>query len=58
MTEKRLWFITGTGRGLGVGIAKATLTAGNAVVATGRITGAMATAVGEADDLQPAGNRR
>ena len=30
-----VWFITGTGRGMGVPIAKAALAAGNAVIATG-----------------------
>ena len=36
MTEKKVWFITGAGRGLGVDIAKAALAAGHAVVATAR----------------------
>ena len=35
MTDKKVWFITGTGRGMGVHIAKAALAAGNAVIATG-----------------------
>jgi NAD(P)-dependent dehydrogenase (short-subunit alcohol dehydrogenase family) len=35
MTDKRIWFITGAGRGMGVDFAKAALAAGNAVVATG-----------------------
>jgi NAD(P)-dependent dehydrogenase (short-subunit alcohol dehydrogenase family) len=51
MTDKRVWFITGTGRGMGVDFAKAALAAGNAVVATGRNTDAVRTAVGEAEDL-------
>ena len=51
MTEKKVWFITGAGRGMGVEIAKAALAAGNAVVATGRNKSAVAKAVGEADDL-------
>jgi NAD(P)-dependent dehydrogenase (short-subunit alcohol dehydrogenase family) len=51
MMEKKVWFITGAGRGMGIEIAKAALTAGNAVVATGRNTGAVAKAVGKADDL-------
>jgi NAD(P)-dependent dehydrogenase (short-subunit alcohol dehydrogenase family) len=51
MTEKKVWFITGAGRGMGVGIAKAALAAGNAVVATGRNTDTVAKAVGAADDL-------
>jgi len=51
MSEKKVWFITGAGRGMGVEIAKAALAAGDAVVATGRNTEAVANAVGEADDL-------
>jgi NAD(P)-dependent dehydrogenase (short-subunit alcohol dehydrogenase family) len=51
MTEKNVWFITGAGRGMGVEIAKAALTAGNAVVATGRNPETVASAVGEHDDL-------
>jgi NAD(P)-dependent dehydrogenase (short-subunit alcohol dehydrogenase family) len=51
MTDKRVWFITGAGRGMGVDIAQAALAAGHAVVATGRNTEAVAEAVGEADDL-------
>jgi NAD(P)-dependent dehydrogenase (short-subunit alcohol dehydrogenase family) len=51
MSEKKVWFITGAGRGMGVEIAKAALAAGDAVVATGRNTDAVAEAVGEADDL-------
>jgi NAD(P)-dependent dehydrogenase (short-subunit alcohol dehydrogenase family) len=51
MTDKKIWFITGAGRGMGVDIAKAALAGGNAVVATGRNTDAVADAVGEADDL-------
>jgi NAD(P)-dependent dehydrogenase (short-subunit alcohol dehydrogenase family) len=35
-TDTKVWFVTGAGRGMGVDIAKAALTAGNAVVATGR----------------------
>ena len=51
MTDKRVWFITGAGRGMGVDFAKAALAAGYAVVATGRNTEAVRTAVGEAEDL-------
>src|SRR5215212_1486991 len=51
MTDKRVWFITGAGRGMGVDFAKAVLAVGNAVVATGRNTDAVRTAVGEAEDL-------
>src|SRR5215216_5772300 len=51
MTDKRVWFITGAGRGMGVDFAKAALATGNAVVATGRNTDAVRTAVGEAEEL-------
>jgi NAD(P)-dependent dehydrogenase (short-subunit alcohol dehydrogenase family) len=51
MTDKRVWFITGAGRGMGVDFAKAALAAGNPVVATGRNTDAVRRAVGEAADL-------
>ncbi len=51
MTDKKVWFITGAGRGMGVDIAQAALAAGHAVVATGRNIAAVADAVGEADDL-------
>jgi NAD(P)-dependent dehydrogenase (short-subunit alcohol dehydrogenase family) len=36
MTEKKVWFITGAGRGLGTDIAREALAAGRRVVATGR----------------------
>ena len=39
---KKVWFITGAGRGMGVDFAKAALAAGHAVVATGRDTDAVA----------------
>jgi NAD(P)-dependent dehydrogenase (short-subunit alcohol dehydrogenase family) len=51
MTDTKVWFITGAGRGMGVDFPKAALAAGNAVVATGRTTDAVSTAVGQADDL-------
>jgi NAD(P)-dependent dehydrogenase (short-subunit alcohol dehydrogenase family) len=51
MTDKKVWFITGAGRGMGVDIAKAALAAGNAVVASGRNPDAVTKALGEADDL-------
>ncbi len=35
MTDKKVWLITGAGRGMGLDIAKAALAAGNAVVAPG-----------------------
>jgi len=51
MTDKTVWFVTGAGRGMGVDIVKAALAAGNAVVATGRDTDAVAKAIGKADQL-------
>ena len=51
MTVKKIWFITGAGRGMGVEFAKAALAAGNAVVPTGRNPDAVAKAVGDSDDL-------
>ena len=51
MTDKKVWFVTGAGRGMGVDIAQAALAAGYAVVATGRNTDAVADAVGDAHDL-------
>ena len=36
MAEKKVWLVTGAGRGMGVDIAQAALAAGHAVVATGR----------------------
>jgi NAD(P)-dependent dehydrogenase (short-subunit alcohol dehydrogenase family) len=51
MTDKKVWFITGAGRGMGVDIAKAALAAGHQVVATGRNTDKVAKAIGEAENL-------
>jgi NAD(P)-dependent dehydrogenase (short-subunit alcohol dehydrogenase family) len=51
MADKKVWFITGAGRGMGVDIAKAALAGGNAVVATARDPEAVTQAVGETDDL-------
>ena len=51
MAGRRIWFITGAGRGMGVDFAQAALAAGHVVVATGRNTEAVSDAVGEADDL-------
>src|SRR5437868_963054 len=48
---RKVWFITGAGRGMGADIAKAALAAGNAVVATGRNSDTVSRAVGQADDL-------
>jgi len=53
MTEKKVWLITGAGRGLGVDIAKAVLASGDAVVATGRNIARVATAVGHHENMLP-----
>jgi NAD(P)-dependent dehydrogenase (short-subunit alcohol dehydrogenase family) len=47
MADKKVWFITGAGRGMGVDIAKAALAAGNAVVATARNTDTVKAALGQ-----------
>jgi NAD(P)-dependent dehydrogenase (short-subunit alcohol dehydrogenase family) len=49
-TDKKVWIVTGAGRGMGVDIAKAALAAGNAVVATGRRPEAVERALGGAQD--------
>jgi NAD(P)-dependent dehydrogenase (short-subunit alcohol dehydrogenase family) len=49
-TDKKVWLVTGAGRGMGVDIAKAALAAGNAVVATGRRPEAVERALGGAQD--------
>jgi NAD(P)-dependent dehydrogenase (short-subunit alcohol dehydrogenase family) len=51
MSEKKVWFITGAGRGLGVDIAEAALAAGHAVVATARNAESVSKALGEHNDL-------
>ena len=51
MSEKRVWLITGAGQDLGVDIAKAALTAGHSVVATGRDATKVAAAVGSHDNV-------
>jgi NAD(P)-dependent dehydrogenase (short-subunit alcohol dehydrogenase family) len=51
MSEKKVWIITGAGRGMGVDIAKAALAAGHAVVATARNADTVTAALGEHDDL-------
>jgi NAD(P)-dependent dehydrogenase (short-subunit alcohol dehydrogenase family) len=51
MSHRKIWFITGAGRGMGVDFAKAALAAGHAVVASGRDSDRVAKALGESDDL-------
>jgi len=51
MAHKQVWLITGAGRGLGLYIAQAALSAGHAVVATGRNPEKVARALGTVDNL-------
>jgi len=51
MSNKRIWFITGASRGMGVDFAKAALAAGDAVVASGRDSDAVFKALGQSKDL-------
>ncbi len=51
MSNRKIWFITGAGRGMGVDFAKAALAAGHAVVASGRDSGSVSKALGQSDDL-------
>src|SRR6266550_1185360 len=51
VANKKIWFITGAARGMGVDFAKAALAAGHTVVATGRDTDAVAKAVGKSEGL-------
>jgi NAD(P)-dependent dehydrogenase (short-subunit alcohol dehydrogenase family) len=51
MSTKKVWFITGAGRGMGVDFARAALEAGHAVVATGRDPGRVSKALGAANDV-------
>jgi NAD(P)-dependent dehydrogenase (short-subunit alcohol dehydrogenase family) len=49
--SKKVWMITGAGRGMGTDIAKAALATGHAVVATGRDPERVTAAIGAHDDL-------
>jgi NAD(P)-dependent dehydrogenase (short-subunit alcohol dehydrogenase family) len=49
--SKKVWFITGAGRGMGVDFANAALAAGHAVVATGRDPERVSRALGTPSDL-------
>src|SRR5579863_9953377 len=51
MSRKKVWFITGAGRGMGVSFAKAALAAGHSVVASGRDKGRVARILGHSNDL-------
>ena len=51
MSNQKIWFITGAGRGMGTDFAKAALAAGHAVVATGRNSDAVSKALGQSNDV-------
>ena len=51
MSNKKVWFITGAGRGMGLDFAKAALAAGNAVVASGRDRLRVSNALGRPENL-------
>jgi NAD(P)-dependent dehydrogenase (short-subunit alcohol dehydrogenase family) len=51
VTDKRVWFITGAGRGMGADFARAVLAAGHALVATGRDADRLTDVLGASDDL-------
>ena len=48
---RKVWLITGASRGMGVDFAKAALAAGHAVVATGRDTDRVSSALGRSNEL-------
>ena len=51
MTDKKVFLVTGAGRGMGVDIARSALAAGHAVVATGRNPERVSGALGTHEDL-------
>jgi 2-hydroxycyclohexanecarboxyl-CoA dehydrogenase len=51
MGNKRIWFITGASRGMGVDFAKAVLAAGHAVVATARDSSRLSQVFAQSNDL-------
>src|SRR6195256_4735092 len=51
MSNRKVWLITGAGRGMGADIARAVLAAGHVVVATGRDTDRVSEALGKSNDL-------
>jgi NAD(P)-dependent dehydrogenase (short-subunit alcohol dehydrogenase family) len=51
MSDKRVWFITGAGRGMGADFAKAVLDAGHTLVATSRDPGRLAEQLGSSEKL-------
>ena len=53
MSNGKIWFITGAGRGMGADFAKAALAAGHSVVGSGRDTDRVSKALGQSDDVLP-----
>lgn len=51
VNSKKVWFITGAGRGMGLDITRAVLAAGDHVVATGRNTEKLTNVLGVAENL-------
>jgi NAD(P)-dependent dehydrogenase (short-subunit alcohol dehydrogenase family) len=51
MSDNKVWFVTGAGRGMGIDIAKAALKAGHSVVATARDAERVRSAVGDNEKL-------
>jgi NAD(P)-dependent dehydrogenase (short-subunit alcohol dehydrogenase family) len=51
MSKKKIWFITGAGRGMGVDFTRAALEAGHAVVASGRNPQRVSDALGQSENL-------
>jgi NAD(P)-dependent dehydrogenase (short-subunit alcohol dehydrogenase family) len=57
VSHKKVWFITGAGRGMGADFAKAVLAAFHAVVATGRSSDAVSTSLPAPTRLLPPSRR-
>ena len=53
MSSKKIWFITGASRGMGVDFARAALAAGHGVVAAGRDSTRVAQALGQSNNMLP-----
>ncbi len=53
VSNKKIWFITGAGRGMGADFGKAVLAAGHSVVASGRDTDRVSKALVQSNDLLP-----
>jgi NAD(P)-dependent dehydrogenase (short-subunit alcohol dehydrogenase family) len=49
--QKKVWFITGAARGMGLEFARAVLAAGDSLVASGRDTDRLSKALGSSSNL-------